>query len=120
MRLEETTFRPLMDRWIARDGTPVVLRATAQHALILEFVRGVWHVTSHAVAPERPEDARAETWRWRGRSYRATGEVAETLSADDPDEAWLALYESLTIGGRPAAPNRRNISIGAPSSCAFA
>lgn len=117
MRLEETTFRPFMDKWIARDGTPVVLRASTDEAVILRFADGVWRVSAHVAEDERG-GLRTAALRWRGRNYRAEGEELMTFADEDAEAGWSRIYDRLALRTPPKRGRELDLRAGGSSTCA--
>lgn len=95
-RLEETTYKPSADKWIAQDGTTVVLRSTRDDVYLLEYLDQRWRVTRHVRSIEDRETfGRLPAVGWRGRAYVADGSVVTELSDEDSSEMWKTLYADL-------------------------
>ncbi len=85
-----TTYRPEIDRWIAKDGADVVLRGNERELLLLRHSETGWVILRHeAVLPDEGGLS------WRGLSFSDAGEVLDCLSEDSNEADWRRIYRRL-------------------------
>ena len=96
----ETTFRPAIDKWSAKDGATVVLWADPDEILLLRHATGQWEVTRHpAVEPSAHGNSGA--MKWLGVCYAAAGARIAAFSADSPISEWESFYAECQERQRP-------------------
>lgn len=101
-----TTFKPTIDKWIAKDGVPVVLWNAGDELLVLHYSDREWRLANHALAGNDPSGIV-----FRGDRFCADGVVLLRLSESATDAEWAAAYDEYfdrqtrQLLGRLAAPD---------------
>lgn len=104
-----TTFKPTIDKWIARDGVPVVLWNDGDDLLVLHYQDREWTIETHSLAQCDGDPGSY----YRGDRFSQRGTVLLRLSESATDAEWAAAYEEyleqqkvrlLTRLSEPAGP----------------
>ena len=102
-----TTFKPAIDKWIAKDGVPVVLWNDGDELLVLHYSDREWTIATH-----RNAKSDAPGCLYRGERYAARGSTLLRLSESASDAEWAAAYEeyferqTLRLRGQLAESNQ--------------
>lgn len=103
-KLTDTTFKPVPDKWIAKEGTDVVLRSSQSEVVLLMFRGGRWLVTSHS-ASDLTGDA---VFDWCGSRFVREGRTVDELTEQAGPDAWERLYrEVASVWTSPPSPMER-------------
>lgn len=84
-----TTFKPTIDKWIARDGVPVVLWNDGEELLVLHYRDREWMIATHTLAEAKDGPGRY----FRGNMYSPDGTILLRLSESATDAEWAAAYD---------------------------
>lgn len=83
-----STFKPTIDKWIAKDGVPVVLWNDGDELLVLHYADREWTIATHGrVAAE------ASGSLFRGYRYAQRGQPLLRLCEAASDAEWAAAYD---------------------------